>query len=250
MRLALSDSAGEYVHVLSTGGGATSMPASERVKRILGEHLAAEQRRRSAPVAHSADAGGGGSSASAGASGGGGGTAKAPAFLKVNSAALERFVAANSAKFLADANTPEASVFVDAGSAGPLADRDAKRILRIAFRREWGVAYLQFMQATCTCGHEIFDCVFPSKHHLYSYVSASVFQNYDGTLDDDLREDLMEPVLVDKLTNGREWHELDLFAPLEGSLRKERSRAPRAGEDTSWPHGVFRDHALLLEVQH
>ena len=136
---ALSGSAGDYVNVLRTGGGAASMPASERAKRILGEHLAAEQRRRSAPVVHGADAGGGGSSASAGVAGGGGGTAKAPAFLKVNSAALERFVAANSAKFLADVNTPESSAFAAAGSAGPLADHDAKRILRIAFRREWGL---------------------------------------------------------------------------------------------------------------
>ena len=184
---ALGDgSAGDYVHVLRTRGGAASMPASERVKRILGEHLATEQRRRSAPVAHSADAGGGGSSASAGVAGGGGDTATAPAFLKVNSAALERFVAANSAKFLADVNTPESSAFAAAGSAGPLADRDAKRILRIAFRREWGVAYLQFTQTTRPCGNEMFDCMFPFKHHLYSYVSASVFQNYDGTLDDDL----------------------------------------------------------------
>ena len=93
---ALDDSARDYVHVLSTGGGAACMPASERVKCVLGEHLAAEQRRRSAPVAHSADAGGGLSSTSAGGSGGGGGAAKAPAFLKVNSAALERFVAAHS----------------------------------------------------------------------------------------------------------------------------------------------------------
>ena len=184
-------------------------------------------------MAHSVSAGGGGSSVSAGASGGGGGTAKAPASLKVNSAALERFVAANSAKFLAEANTPESSALVAAGSAGPLAHRDTKRILHIAFQREWGVAYLQFMQTTRPCGHEMFDCVFPFKHHLYSYVSASVFQDYDGTLDGDLRNDLVKPVLVGKLTNGREWHELDLFAPLEARLRKERGRAPRAGEDTS-----------------
>ena len=96
----------------------------------------------------------------------------------------------------------------------------------------------------------MFDCAFPFKHHLYSYVSASVSQNYDGTLDGDLRKDLANPGLVDKLLNGREWHELDLFAPLEGRLRVERGRAPRAGEATSWPHRVFRDHALLRKVQH
>ena len=131
-----------------------------------------------------------------------------------------------------------------------LKDRDANRILRVAFRREWGVAYLQFMQTTRPCGHEMLDCVFPFKHHLYSYVSASVFQNIDGTLDDDLRNDLVEPAVVGKLVGGREWCDLDLFTPLEGRLRRERGRAPRAGEDTSWPHGVFRDHALLLKVQH
>ena len=160
---ALGGSAGDYVHVLSTGGGATCMPTSERAKRVLGEHLAAEERRRSAPVAHSADAGGG-SSSSAGASEGGGGTAKAPAFLKVNSAALERFVAAHSAKFLADVNTPESAAFVDAGLAGPLGDRDAKRILRIAFQREWGVAYLQFMQTTRPCGHVGMKCSTVPSH--------------------------------------------------------------------------------------
>jgi hypothetical protein len=98
----------------------------------------------------------------------------------------------------------------------------------------------------------MFDCVFPFKHHLYPYVSASVFQNYDGTLDGDLRKDLVEPALVDKLINGRDWHELDLFTPLEGRLREDEEcgRVPRVGEDTSWPYGVFRDHALLLKVQH
>ena len=113
-----------------------------------------------------------------------------------------------------------------------------------------GLAYLQFMQTTRPCGHEMFDCAVPFKHHLYSYVSASVFQNYDGTLDNDLRKDLVEPALVGKLTNGRDWHELDLFTPLEGRLREERGRVPRVGEDTSWPYGAFRDHALLLKVQH
>ena len=104
------------------------------------------------------------------------------------------------------------------------------------------------MQTTRPCGHEMFDCVFPFKHHLYSYVSASVFQNIDGTLDDDLRNDLVAPALVGKLFGGREWFDLVLFTPLEGRLRRERGRAPRAGEYTSWPHGVFRDQAILLKV--
>lgn len=112
------------------------------------------------------------------------------------------------------------------------------------------MAYLQFMQTTRPCGHEMFDCAFPFKHHLHSYVSASVFRNYDGTLDDDLRKDLVNPAFVDKLLNGRDWNELDMFAPLEGRLRVERGRAPRAGENTTWPHGVFRDHDLLLKVKH
>ena len=248
---ALDDSAGDYIHVLRTGGGAASLPPSERVKKLLAEHLSSEQRRRSAPVSHSADAGGGGgSSAGVSGAGAGGGSAKAPAFLRVNSAALERFVAANSSSLLEALSTPESAAFTSAGSKGPLPDRDGKRILRVVFRRDWGVAFLQFMQTTRPSGHEMFDCVFPFKHHLYSYISACVFQNADGTLDDDLRKDLVEPTLVDKLLSGREWHEIDLFAPLEGRLRKERGRASRPDESTVWPSGVFRSHALLLKVQH
>ena len=246
---ALDDSAGDYIHVLRAGGGAASLAPSERVKRVLAEHLSAEQRRRAAPVSHGADAGAGGSSAGIGGASGGGGSAKAPAFLRVNSAALERFVAANSTRLLEALSTPESPAFVASGSAGPLPDRDPKRILRVIFRREWGVAYLQFMQTTRPCGHEMFDCIFPFKHHLYSYVSACVFQNADGTLDDDLRKDLVEPTLIDKILSGREWHELDLFTPLEGRLRTERGRVPRPGENAAWPAGVFRDQALLLKVQ-
>ena len=119
-------------------------------------------------------------------------------------------MAANSARFLEALNTPESAAFIAAGSAGPLPDRDPKRILRVAFRREWGVAYLHFMQTTRPCGHEMFDTVFPFEHHLYSYISACVFQNADGTLDDDLRKDLVDSTLVDKLLGGREWFEMDL----------------------------------------
>ena len=248
---ALDDSAGDYIHVLKTGGGAASLPPSERVRKVLEEHVSAEQRRRGAPVSHGADAsGGGGSSSGVGALSGGLGSTKAPAFLRVNSAALERFVASHSARLIEALGTPESAAFVDAGSAGPLPDRDPKRILRVVFRREWGVGYLQFMQTTRPCGHEMFDCIFPFKHHLYSYVSACVFQNADGTLDDDLRKDLIEPTLVDKILSGRDWPDIDLFTPLEGRLRKERGRVPRPGENTAWPAGVFRDQALLLKVQH
>jgi len=69
-------------------------------------------------------------------------------------------------------------------------------------------------------------------------------------LDDDLRKDLIEPTLVDKILSGRDWPDIDLFTPLEGRLRKERGRVPRPGENTAWPAGVFRDQALLLKVQH
>ena len=110
-----------------------------------------------------------------------------------------------------------------------LPDRDPKRILRVVFRREWGVAYLQFMQTTRPCGHEMFDCIFPFKHHLYSYTSACVFQNADGTLDEDLRKDLVEPTLIGKVLSGR--------ASFRSRTENPRAcrRAPRAAEAKPLP---------------
>ena len=67
-------------------------------------------------------------------------------------------------------------------------------------------------------------CIRTSRHRSFRTMTGH------GALDDDLRKDLVEPVLADKLLNGREWHELDLFAPLKGRLRTERGRAPRAGK--------------------
>ena len=79
-------------------------PKARATERLL---KSAEQRRRAAPVSHGADAGAGSSSAGIGGASGGGGSAKAPAFLRVNSAALERFVAANSTRLLEALSTPE-----------------------------------------------------------------------------------------------------------------------------------------------
>ena len=47
------------------------------------------------------------------------------------------------------------------------------------------------------------------------------------------------------LTAGRP----TLFNQLEGKLRAKRQNVPRAGEDSSWPLGVFRDLELLRKVQ-
>ena len=247
---ALNDIAGRYAYVLDEGGGPSSVAPDQRVRRMLDEHTAEGHRRTSAgassgshAIGASADGGVQGASPAAGMA------MKAPAFARVNHDSLERFVRTHSVRFMAKMNTPESDAFRAAGSLGPLGDRDPGRILRTAFHRDWGVTFLQFVPAKRNCGHMMFDCVAPFRHHLYNYVSDTVFQNADGTIDDDLTKGLLDEKMVDSILAGEKWDTLDLFHHLEGKLRAERRNVPRRNEDTRWPGGVFRDATLLTKVQ-
>ena len=242
---ALNDEAGKYVHVLQEGGGPSSVAPDQRVQLVLDEHAAEAMRRRAsqAPSGVIVAAGAGGGSQPAASS------LKAPAFSRVNHDSLERFVRRNSVAFMAAMNTPESPAFSAIGSLGPLGDKDPHRILRVAFSAGWGVTFLQFVPADKNCGHQMFDCVAPYRHHIYTYVSSCVFQNADGTLDDDLTRGLLRNRFVDDVLAGKSWESLDLFGELEAKLRSERSTVPRVTADTSWPSGVFRDENLLKKVQ-
>ena len=240
-----NDEAGEYVHVLQEGGGPSSVAPDQRVQLVLNEHAAESMRRRAsqAPSGVSVAAGAGGSSRTAVT------TLKAPAFSRVNHDSLERFVRRNSVAFMAAMNTPESPAFAAIGSLGPLDDKDPHRILRVAFLTDWDVTFLQFVPADKNCGHQMFDCVAPYQHHIYTYVSKCVFQNADGILDDDLTRGLLRERFVDDVLSGKSWETLDLFGELETKLRAERRTVLRVTADTSWPNGVFRDESLLKKVQ-
>ena len=134
---------------------------------------------------------------------------------------------------MAAMNTPESPAFAAIGSLGPLGDKDPHRILRVAFSAGWGVTFLQFVPADKNCGHQMFDCVAPYRHHIYTYISKCVIQNADGALDDDLTRGLLRERFVDDVLAGKSWETLDLFGELEAKLRSERSTVPRVTADTS-----------------
>ena len=156
----------------------------------------------------------------------------APVFARVDHDSLEHFVRLHSVRFVAKMNTPELLAYIAAGSLGQLGDSDANRVLRVAFYRDWGVTFLQSVPAKRSCGHALFDFVAPFRHHLYNYVSDTVFQNLDGSIDDDLTKGLLDEKLVDSIIAGESWGTLDLFAHLEGKQRAERKNVPRRDEDT------------------
>jgi len=139
---------------------------------------------------------------------------------------------------MAKMNKPESPAYVAAGSLGPLGDRDANRVLRVAFHRDWGVTFLQFIPLKRSWGHVMFDCVAPFRHHLYNYVSGRVFQNSDGTIDDDPTKGLLDEKLVGSILAGDSWDTIGLFAHLEGKLRSERKNVPRRDENKTTHNNI------------
>ena len=233
---ALDDALQPFMFVLAQHGGVMSVDA--RVRAVVAAHEASAQRRRSAPTASAAAV------ATASGSSGTGGKGIPHAFTKMNHDSMQEYISKHDNAFMQLVNTVESSKH----TLSPLAANDSVRILRVSYKPQWGVAFLQFNQSEVPHNALMFRTVEPHRHKLYEYISNVVFQNADGGLDRVVEGDLLNHTFVDEFLAGKNWDTANYYKFLRTPEKLARRVVDKEFLDESWPSGVFSSKVLLRSL--